>query len=122
MALSPMRYLVAPSIFAGIIAFPLMTAMFDVIGVFGGYLVGVELLGLSPGTYFGEMQTFVDLADIGLGFSKSVSFGVIVTWVCAYHGVPVGDGCGGGARATTQVVVLWSVLILVWDSFTGSIW
>jgi phospholipid/cholesterol/gamma-HCH transport system permease protein len=84
MALSPMRYLVTPSIFAGIITFPLMTAMFDVIGIFGGYLVGVELLGLSPGTYFGEMQTFVDLGDIGLGFWKSVSFGVIVTWVCTY--------------------------------------
>src|SRR5438309_320817 len=62
MALSPMRYLVAPSIFAGILTLPLMTAIFDVLGIFGGYLVGVELLGLSPGTYFGEMQTFVDFA------------------------------------------------------------
>jgi phospholipid/cholesterol/gamma-HCH transport system permease protein len=122
MALSPMRYLVAPSIFAGIIAFPLMTAMFDVIGIFGGYLVGVELLGLSPGTYFGEMRTFVDLADIGLGFWKSVSFGVIVTWVCAYKGFHVGHGAEGVARATTQAVVLSSVLILVWDYFIGSIW
>ena len=122
MALSPMRYLVAPSVFAGIITFPLMTAMFDVIGIFGGYLVGVELLGLSPGTYFGEMQTFVDFADIALGFWKSVSFGVIVTWVCAYKGFHVGHGAEGVARATTQAVVLSSVLILVWDYFIGSVW
>src|SRR3989442_6383551 len=61
MALNPMRYLVAPSILAGLVTFPLMTALFDVVGIFGGYLVVVELLGLSPGTYFGEMQTFVDM-------------------------------------------------------------
>ena len=122
MALSPMRYLVAPSIFAGIITFPLMTAMFDVIGIFGGYLVGVELLGLSPGTYFGEMQTFVDFGDISLGFWKSISFGVIVTWVCTYKGFHVGHGAEGVARATTQAVVLSSVLILVWDYFIGSVW
>src|SRR5439155_126596 len=108
--------------FAGILTFPLMTAMFDVVGIFGGYLVGVELLGLSPGTYFGEMETFVNMADISLGFWKSVCFGVIVTWVCAYKGFHVGHGAEGVARATTQAVVLSSVLILVWDYFIGSVW
>jgi phospholipid/cholesterol/gamma-HCH transport system permease protein len=122
MALSPMRYLVAPSIAAGIVTFPLMTALFDTVGIFGGYLVGVELLGLSPGTYFGEMQTFVDMEDIWLGFWKSVSFGVLVTWVCTYKGYYVGHGAEGVARATTQAVVLSSVLILVWDYFFGSVW
>jgi phospholipid/cholesterol/gamma-HCH transport system permease protein len=121
MALSPMRYLVAPSILAGLVTFPLMTAIFDVVGIFGGYLVGVKLLGLSEGTYFGEMQTFVDLNDIMTGFWKSVSFGVIVTWVCTYKGFYVGHGAEGVARATTQAVVLSSVLILVWDYFMGSV-
>jgi phospholipid/cholesterol/gamma-HCH transport system permease protein len=121
MALNPMRYLVAPSILAGLVTFPLMTAIFDVVGIFGGYLVGVKLLGLSPGTYFGEMQTFVDLNDIMTGFWKSLSFGVIVTWVCTYKGFHVGHGAEGVARATTQAVVLSSVLILVWDYFMGSI-
>jgi len=121
MALNPMRYLVAPSILAGLVTFPLMTALFDVVGIFGGYLVGVELLGLSPGTYFGEMQTFVDMKDIMTGFWKSVSFGVVVTWVCTYKGFNVGHGAEGVARATTQAVVLSSVLILVWDYFMGSI-
>jgi phospholipid/cholesterol/gamma-HCH transport system permease protein len=121
MALSPMRYLVAPSILAGIITFPLMTALFDVVGIFGGYLVGVKLLGLSEGTYFGEMQTFVDLADVMTGFWKSLSFGIIVTWVCTYKGFHVARGAEGVAQATTQAVVLSSVLILVWDYFLGTV-
>jgi phospholipid/cholesterol/gamma-HCH transport system permease protein len=121
MALNPFRYLVAPSILAGIVTFPLMTALFDAVGIFGGYLVGVELLGLSEGTYFGEMQTFVDLQDIMLGFWKSISFGILVTWVCTYKGFHVGHGAEGVARATTQAVVLSSVLILVWDYFLGSV-
>jgi phospholipid/cholesterol/gamma-HCH transport system permease protein len=111
MALNPMRYLVAPSILAGLVTFPLMTALFDVVGIFG----------VSEGTYFGEMQTFVDLGDIMTGFWKSLSFGVIVTWVCTYKGFNVGHGAEGVARATTQAVVLSSVLILVWDYFLGSI-
>jgi phospholipid/cholesterol/gamma-HCH transport system permease protein len=121
MALNPLRYLVAPSILAGLVTFPLMTAIFDVVGIFGGYLVGVELLGLSQGTYFGEMQTFVDMKDIMTGFWKSLSFGVVVTWVCTYKGFNVGHGAEGVAKATTDAVVLSSVLILVWDYFMGSV-
>lgn len=121
MALNPMRYLIVPVIVAGVITFPLMTAIFDVVGIFGGYLVGVKLLGLSEGTYFGEMRTFVEMADIMTGFWKSLSFGVIVTWVCAYKGYYTGHGAEGVSRATTQAVVLSSVLILVWDYFMGSV-
>ena len=121
MALNPVRYLVAPSILAGLVTFPLMTAIFDTVGIFGGYLVGVELLGLSQGTYFGEMQTFVDLNDIMMGFWKSLSFGVLVTWVCTYKGFHVGHGAEGVAKATTDAVVLSSVLILVWDYFMGTV-
>ena len=121
MALSPMRYLVVPSLVAGVITFPMMTALFDVVGIFGGYLVAVQLLGLSPGTYFGEMQTFVALDDITIGLWKAVCFGVLVTWICTYKGFHVGHGAEGVARATTHAVVLCSVLILVWDYFLGSV-
>ena len=121
MALNPVRYLVVPSLVAGLITFPLMTAIFDVVGIGGGYLVAVKLLGLSSGTYFGEIETFVRLEDITTGFWKSVSFGVVVTWVCTYKGFHVGHGAEGVARATTQAVVLASVLILVWDYFMGSV-
>lgn len=121
MALNPTRYLVVPPIVAGIITFPLMTALFDVVGIFGAYLVSVELLGMSEGTYFGEMQSFVDMADLMTGFWKSLSFGILVTWVCTYKGYYCGHGAEGVARATTQAVVLSSVLILVWDYFMGSV-
>ena len=121
MALSPFRYLVAPSLLAGLLSFPLLTVIFDVVGLFGGYLVGVELLGLSAGTYFGEMQSFVRMDDIMTGFWKSVAFGIVVTWVCTYKGYYVGHGAEGVARATTQAVVLSSVLILLWDYFMGSV-
>jgi phospholipid/cholesterol/gamma-HCH transport system permease protein len=121
MALNPFRYLVAPSVLAGVVTFPLMTALFDAVGIFGGYLVGVQLLGLSEGTYFGEMQTFVDLRDVMLGFWKSISFGILVTWVCTYKGFHVGHGAEGVARATTQAVVYSSILILVWDYFLGTV-
>jgi phospholipid/cholesterol/gamma-HCH transport system permease protein len=121
MALSPFRYLIAPSILAGLVTFPLMTAIFDTVGIFGGYLVGVKLLGLSEGTYFGEIQTFVRLDDVMTGFWKSLSFGVLVTWVCTYKGFYVSRGAEGVARATTQAVVASSVLILLWDYFMGSV-
>jgi phospholipid/cholesterol/gamma-HCH transport system permease protein len=121
MALSPMRYLVVPAILAGVITFPLMTALFDVVGIFGGYLVGVRLLGLSEGTYFGEMQTFVTWADLTVGFWKAFAFGVLVPWVCTYKGFHCGHGAAGVARATTEAVVLSSVLILVVDYALGSL-
>src|SRR5262245_36011026 len=121
MALSPTRYLTVPALVAGLIALPLLTAIFDVVGIFGGYLVGVKLLGLSAGTYFGEMQTFVDWSDLMTGFWKALAFGLIVPWVCAYKGFHCGHGAEGVARATTQAVVLASVLILVWDYFLGSV-
>jgi phospholipid/cholesterol/gamma-HCH transport system permease protein len=121
MALSPFRYLITPSILAGLVTFPLMTAIFDTVGIFGGYLVGVKLLGLSEGTYFGEIQTFVRLDDVMTGFWKSLSFGIIVTWMCTYKGFYVSRGAEGVARATTQAVVGSSVLILLWDYFMGSV-
>ena len=121
MALDPRRYLVVPALVAGVITFPLMTAVFDVVGIFGGYLVGVGLMGLSPGTYFGQMQTFVGWSDLTMGFWKALSFGIIVPWVCTYKGFRCGHGAEGVARATTQAVVLASVLILVWDYFLGSV-
>src|SRR5690349_9997769 len=121
MALNPFRYLVVPAIVAGVITFPLMVSIFDVVGIVGGYLVGVELLGLSPGTYFGEMKTFVNWADLMTGYWKALSFGIIVPWVCTYKGFNCGHGAAGVARATTQAVVLSSVLILVWDYFLGSV-
>ena len=121
MGLNPYRYLVVPNLLAAIIAVPLLTAIFNVIGIFGGYLVGVKLLGVGPGTYFGEMINYVDLKDINGGFYKSLSFGAIIAWVCCYKGFYSGFGAEGVSKATTQAVVLSSVLILIWDYFMTSV-
>jgi phospholipid/cholesterol/gamma-HCH transport system permease protein len=121
MGLNPFRHLVVPKLLAGIVSLPLLTAIFDVVGIFGGYLVGVKLLGLGQGTYFGEMANHVDMEDILAGIYKSLTFGVLITWVCCYKGYYTGFGAEGVSRATTQAVVLSSVLILVWDYFMTSL-
>jgi phospholipid/cholesterol/gamma-HCH transport system permease protein len=121
MALNPMRYLVVPKIVAAIIAFPLLTSLFDLIGIYGGYIVGVKLLGLSSGTYFSQMEHFVDMEDIRIGLYKSLTFGVLVLWVCCYKGFYTGYGAEGVSKATTEAVVLSSVLVLISDYFIGSL-
>lgn len=115
MGVNPFRYLIVPKLLAGIIALPLLTAIFDVVGIFGGYLVGGKLLGIGEGTYFGEMSNYVDMGDILGGVYKSLSFGVLIAWVCCYKGYYAGFGAEGVSKATTQAVVLSSVLILFWD-------
>lgn len=121
MAVNPMKYLVVPRVIAGLVAVPLLTAIFDVVGIYGGYLIGVKLLGVSSGTYFSEMRNAVELSDINGGLLKSLSFGVIVTWVCTYKGFYTGYGAEGVGKATTEAVVLSSVLVLVWDYFMTSL-
>jgi phospholipid/cholesterol/gamma-HCH transport system permease protein len=124
MGLNPYRYLIVPNLLAAIISVPLLTAIFDVVGIFGGYLIGVKLLGVSSGVYFGEMISYVEMKDILEGLFKSLNFGVIIAWVCCfkgyYAGYYTGFGAEGVSRATTQAVVLSSVLILVWDYFLTS--
>jgi phospholipid/cholesterol/gamma-HCH transport system permease protein len=120
MGLNPYRYLIVPNFLAAILVLPLLTAIFDVIGIFGGYLVGVNLLGVGAGTYLGEMTNYVAMQDITGGFLKSLSFGLLIAWVCCYKGFNCGFGAEGVSRATTQAVVLSSVLILGWDYFMTS--
>jgi len=121
MALNPYKYLVVPNLLAGIISLPVLNAFFVVLGVFGGYLVGVGLMDVSSGTYFGGIKDFVDAQDVLEGLYKSLSFGVLITWISCYKGYFAGYGAEGVSKATTQSVVLSSVVILVWDYFITSI-
>jgi phospholipid/cholesterol/gamma-HCH transport system permease protein len=121
MALNPYKYLIIPNLIAGIISLPLLNFIFVVVGVFGGYTVGVGLMGLSSGTYFGGIRDFVDAKDILEGLYKSLSFGILITWISCYKGYSTGYGAEGVSKATTQAVVLSSVVILVWDYFMTSI-
>jgi len=121
MALNPVKYLITPNILAGLITFPLLTAIVDVIGIYGGYVVGVQLLGVGAGGYFGEMQNFVGMYDIKIGFYKSLSFGLIMSWICCYKGFHTGFGAEGVSKAMTEAVVMSSVWILICDYFWTSV-
>ncbi|MCH8039779.1 MAG: ABC transporter permease [Nitrospinae bacterium] len=121
MAVNPIQYLIAPKIVAGVMAVPLLVAIFDIVGIFGGYLVGVKLLGVSSGSFWSSIESEVGWSDVYGGFLKSISFGLIVTWVCCYKGFYTEMSAEGLGKATTQGVVLSSVLILVWDYFLTSV-
>jgi phospholipid/cholesterol/gamma-HCH transport system permease protein len=127
MAIDPHIYILAPKFIAAIISMPLLTAIFNVVGIFGGYIIGVKLLGLNEGSYFSGMYKDVEFQDIYMGFVKSLCFGLIVVWICSGKGYFVhlerkgGFGAEGVSRVTTNAVVLSSVSILVFDYFITSV-
>jgi phospholipid/cholesterol/gamma-HCH transport system permease protein len=121
MAINPVQYLVSPRVLAGVISFPLLTSIFDVIGIWGGYMIGVGLMGAPSGAYFNRIAATMSGHDIATGLYKALVFGVIVMWVCCYKGYHAERMATGVSRATTEAVVLSSVLILAWDYFLTSI-
>ena len=126
MRIDPFRYLVSPRITASIISFPLLTALFDFIGIIGGYISGVMLLGLNAGVYSHSIQSNVDMKDLTDGFIKSIVFAVIVATVCCYQGYYVhmrkdSHGAKAVGLATTSAVVTSCVLILISDYVVTSL-
>lgn len=120
MNINSVRYLFSPRLAAALISFPLLTALFDAIGIFGGYLSGCLLLGINPGIYFYRVETSVIMEDINGGFIKAVVFAVVVVTICCYQGYythlrKTGFGAKGVSFATTSAVVISSVLILATD-------
>jgi len=126
MRIDPLRYLVSPRITASIISFPLLTALFDIVGIIGGYVSGVLLLGANASTYVYRVQTSMDMKDITDGLIKAVVFAVIVSTVCCYQGYFThtrtdGHGAKAVGLSTTSAVVLSCVLILVSDYIVTSL-
>ena len=126
MRIDPLRYLVSPKITASIISFPILTTLFNLIGIIGGYISAVLLLGLNSGTYFHSIQANVDMQDISDGLIKTLVFAVIVATVCCYQGYFVhmrtdGRGAKAVGLSTTSAVVISCVLILVSDYIVTSI-
>ena len=120
MNIHPIRFLVTPRIVAALISFPLLTALFDVVGIFGGYLTGSGLLGLSSGIYFGRVESSVVMADVTGGFLKSLIFSVVVVTICCYQGYYThirkrGFGAEGVSFSTTSAVVFSCVMVLISD-------
>jgi phospholipid/cholesterol/gamma-HCH transport system permease protein len=121
MGIDPVKFLISPRLLGAVISVPLLTAIFDVVGILGGYLVGVKLLGVNSGVFFGQMEASVEWKDVMNGFIKSITFGLIIAWVCTFKGYFTARGAEGVSQATTSAVVLSSVLILVGDYFLTSV-
>ncbi len=121
MAVNPLQYLIVPKVLASLLGVPLLVALFDVVGIYGGYLVGVDLLGASAGSYWSSIESAVEWKDVYGGILKSISFGLIISWVCCYKGYSTRMSAEGLGVATTEAVVLSAVLILVWDYFLTSV-
>ncbi len=116
MAVNPLQRVVAPRFWAGVIAMPVLAAIFSAVGVIGGYVVGVLMIGVDEGAFWSQMQGGVDVwADIANGVLKSIVFGVAVTFVALFQGYEAKPTPEGVARATTRTVVIASLMVLGLD-------
>jgi phospholipid/cholesterol/gamma-HCH transport system permease protein len=126
MAIDSHAYLITPRLIACIIAMPLLTSFFDVVGMAGGYAIGVNLLGVNAGDFMEGIRSSVVWEDVYMGIVKSLCFAVLIIWICTYKGFYSGvdEGNFGPeqvSRATTNAVVVSSVSILVCDYVVTSI-
>ena len=116
MGVDPLRRIVAPRIWAGLISVPLLTAIFNMVAVYGGVVVAINWLGADPGGFWAGMQEGVDVwEDLGKGMLKSLVFAVLVTWVAVFQGYDAPPTAEGMSMATTRTVVVSSILILASD-------
>jgi phospholipid/cholesterol/gamma-HCH transport system permease protein len=111
----PLRYLVLPRLLAGIITLPVLVVIADIIGVFGGYLVGIYRLGFNPQAYLNGTWQHLETTDVVSGLVKAAVFGFIIALMGCYHGYHSRGGAEGVGQATTHAVVSASILILVVD-------
>ena len=116
MAVDPIARVVAPRFWGGVISMPLLAALFSAMGIFGGYLVGVVLIGVDEGAFWSQMQDAVDVRkDVLNGVIKSVVFGVAVTLIAVFEGYDAAPTAEGVSGATTRTVVTSSLAILALD-------
>lgn len=112
---NPMKYLVAPRLIAGVVMFPVLVLVADIIGVFGGYVVAVYKLGFNASIYIQNTYNFLQAEDVISGLVKAAVFGIIVTLMGCYHGYHSKGGAQGVGTATTNAVVSACILILAFD-------
>ena len=116
MAVDPVKRVLAPRFWGGVIAMPLLAAVFSAVGILGGWLVAVALIGIDPGSFWSQMQAGVDVwADVGNGIVKSVVFGFTVTFIALLQGYACKATPEGVAQATTRTVVMASLAVLGLD-------
>ena len=115
MAVNPVRRVLVPRFLGGVIAMPLLAAIFSAVGLFGAHLIGVELFQVDVGSFWQQIQLTVEMSDVNEGIIKSVVFGVAASLIAVWEGyntVPTAEGVG---RATTRTVVITAIAILVFD-------
>jgi phospholipid/cholesterol/gamma-HCH transport system permease protein len=112
LATDPFKYLVAPRLFAGLLMLPVLVLVADIIGVFGGYIVGIYKLGFGPHEYINRTFEFLETQDVVLGLVKAAVFGFLVALMGCYQGYHSAGGAQGVGAATTKAVVSASILIL----------
>jgi len=117
----PFKYLIAPKIIASTCSLPVLTFISDVIGVFGGYLASVFSLNFNGSSYIIKTLSYLKVEDVVSGLIKSVMFGFIIAFIGCYCGYNAGTGAEGVGKATTNSVVLSSVLILLFNYLMTSI-
>jgi phospholipid/cholesterol/gamma-HCH transport system permease protein len=116
MAVDPIARVVAPRFWAGVISMPLLAALFSAMGVFGGYLVGVRMIGVDEGSFWSQMEAAVDFdEDILNGVIKSFVFGIAITWIAVFEGYDAPPTAEGVSGATTRTVVTASLWVLALD-------
>jgi phospholipid/cholesterol/gamma-HCH transport system permease protein len=116
MAVSPLARVVAPKFWGGVISMPLLSAIFSAMGVFGGYVVGVVLIGIDSGAFWSQMQAAVDWRyDVMSGILKSLVFGIAIAVIATYEGFHADPTAEGVSRATTRTVVSSALTILALD-------
>ncbi len=116
MAVDPIRRVLVPRFWGGVIAMPILAAVFSMVGVIGGWVVGVLLIGIDPGAFWSQMQDGVDIfKDVANGVIKSFIFGIAVTLIALYEGWTAKATPEGVARATTRTVVSGALVVLGLD-------
>jgi phospholipid/cholesterol/gamma-HCH transport system permease protein len=116
MAVDPIRRVISPRLWGGFISLPLLTIIFNVVAIYGAYLVGVKWLGLDAGAFWSNMQASVNFHfDVMNGIIKSIVFGLIVAWIAVYQGYDADPTSAGIASATTHTVVYSSLAVLGFD-------
>jgi len=115
MAINPLQYLVVPRLIAGIIMVPALGILFNLVGVFGAWIVCVQLMGLDPGVFFDKIRWYVDTSDVVQGLVKAAFFGLAITLIACRHGYYAAGGAAGVGQATNHTVVHSSVVILFLD-------
>jgi phospholipid/cholesterol/gamma-HCH transport system permease protein len=122
MAVNPLMRVIAPRFLGGVVAMPLLAALFSAIGVLGGHLVGVGLLGVDAGSFWSQMQSGVDFReDIMNGVYKSIVFGVTCTWIAVFEGYDAVPTSEGVSSATNRTVVYSSLAVLALDFIMTSL-